>query len=126
MWITRADEPARLRLGDLLRTALVHGELPGATDVVAPLSADDLAWASEHLLHGGELAPRVRSALVARCEAVGALEHADKLADVVLTRLRAELGSLERDLDGRVDLARTGGLLTVQSVSVWLKTGMRG
>jgi hypothetical protein len=123
-WVTRVDEPERLTLGDLVRTAAVHAQLPGATGPAAPLTAADLAWAAEHLLQGGRLVPALAHDLRARCLAVGAPQHADAFAQALLTRLEVELAALERGDDGLPDLTRAGALLTVQRVGVWLRTGL--
>jgi len=128
-WVTRVDEPERLTLGDLLRTAVVHAQLPGTSGTLAgsfaPLTADDLAWAAGHLLDAGRLVPAVAHELRARCLAVGAPQHAEVLAQVVLGRLEVELAALETGPDGRPDLTRVGSLITVQRVGVWLKTGLQ-
>jgi hypothetical protein len=39
-----------------------------------------------------------------------------------LPRLEVELAGLELDAESRPDLARVGGLLTIQTVSMWLRT----
>ncbi|MBL9102076.1 MAG: hypothetical protein JNL82_14015 [Myxococcales bacterium] len=122
-WVTRVDEPERLTLGDLVRTAIVHAHLPGSKGPLAPLTAGDLAWAADHLLRDGRLTPAISHDLRARCLAIGAPQQAEAFAPL-LTRLEVELGAVERDDDGRVDLARVGSLLTVQRVGVWLKTGL--
>lgn len=119
VWLARIDEPAKLTLGDLLRTAIVHTQLPGHTARFAPLGPDDLAWAHANLLDGGVLVERVARDFSARCDALGLGRYTKVLADAVLTRLRVELLALEFDGD-RVDLTRAGGLVTVQSVSMWL------
>ena len=123
-WVTRVDEPERLTLGDLLRTAIVHTQLPGTGGTLAPLTADDLAWARDHLLVNGRLIPALAHDLRARCLAVGVPQHAEVFTTVVLGRLEIELASLELDDEGRPNLARIGALLTVQRVGVWLKTGL--
>lgn len=122
-WVTRVDEPERLTLGDLVRTAVLHERLPGSSGVLAPLTASDLAWAAEHLLRDGRLIPAVAHDLRARCLAIGAPQHAEAFTPL-LTRLEVELAALEHDSDGIVDLTRVGSLLTVQRVGVWLKTGL--
>jgi hypothetical protein len=122
-WVTHVDEPERLTLGDLVRTAVLHERLPGSSGVLAPLTASDLAWAAEHLLRDGRLIPAVAHDLRARCLAIGAPQHAEAFTPL-LTRLEVELAALEHDSDGIVDLTRVGSLLTVQRVGVWLKTGL--
>ena len=122
-WVTRVDEPERLTLGDLVRTAVVHERLPGSSGVLAPLTASDVAWAAEHLLRDGRLIPAVAHDLRARCLAIGAPQHAEAFTPL-LTRLEVELAALEHDSDGHVDLTKVGSLLTVQRVGVWLKTGL--
>jgi hypothetical protein len=122
VWIARADEPEKVVLGDLVRTAIVHAHMPGSQARLAPLTADDLAWARAHLLDGGRLVDAVRRDLSARCDELGIGKHTAALADNLLTRLRVELAGLETDADGNVDLRRTGGLLTVQTISMWLAT----
>jgi hypothetical protein len=123
-WVGRVDEPDRLTLGDLVRAAAVRAHLPGATGGFAPLGASELAWAAEHLLRDGRLIPAVATDLRARCLALGVPQHAEALAQQLLGRLEVELGALERDADGQVDLTKVGGLLTVQRVGVWLRTGL--
>jgi hypothetical protein len=121
IWMTRVDEPERLVLGDLIRTAIVHSHLPGSRTTMAPLTGDDLAWAVHNLLAGGELVDVVRRDFSARCDTLGIGEYTTALANTVLTRLRIELLGLEL-VDGQPDLTRTGGFLTVQQVGMWLKT----
>jgi len=120
VWTTRVDAPERLLLGDLIRTAIVHAHLPGSVTTMAPLTAPDLAWASEHLLAQGELIGEVRRDFSTRCDALGIGRFTEHLAENLLTRLRVELLSLERGDDGAPDLQRVGGLLTIQNVSMWL------
>lgn len=122
MWITRLDEPERLFLGDLIRTAIVHAHLPGSHTTFAPLIPDDLAWASANLLVDGRLTDDVRDQFAARCHDVGIDDHAQVLARNLLTRLQTEIGSLELDEAGKPDLVRVGGFVTIQQVGVWLKT----
>lgn len=122
-WVTRVDEPERLTLGDLVRTAVVYERLPGSSGVLAPLTASDVAWAAEHLLRDGRLIPAVAHDLRARCLAIGAPQHAEAFTPL-LTRLEVELAALEHDNEGHVDLTKVGSLLTVQRVGVWLKTGL--
>lgn len=122
-WVTRVDEPERLTLGDLVRTAIVHTHLPGSKGSLAPLTQGDLAWAAEHLLQGGRLIPALAHDLRARCLAIGAPQQAEAFAPL-LTRLEVELAALERDADDHVDLTRVGSVLTIQRVGVWLKTGL--
>jgi hypothetical protein len=118
-WIDRVDEPERLTLGDLLRSAIVHARLPGARSTFAPLTADDLAWARENLLAGGVLIDAVPRDFSARCDALGLGRYTNALGDVLLARLRIELLGLEVVGD-KPDLSRTGGLVTLQSVSMWM------
>jgi hypothetical protein len=122
VWIARVDEPEKLVLGDLVRTAIVHAHMPGSQARLAPLTADDLAWARDHLLEGAGLVESVRRDLSARCDELGIGKHTAALAENLLTRLRVELAGLGSDADGKVDLRRTGGLLTVQTISMWLTT----
>lgn len=123
-WVSRVDEPERLTLGDLVRTAALRAHLPQEPGPFAPLGADDLAWAQEHLLPGGRIAPALVTDLRARCLAIGAPQHAEAFAQALLGRLEVELAGLERDPEGKVDLGRVGGVVTVQRVAVWLKTGL--
>jgi len=130
-WVTRVDEPGRLRLGDLIRTALVRATLPGDTTRFAPLGERDLERAAKTLVAaGGELVDTVHAALEEIASDAGVEEHLDTLGPAILARLAMELATLEyRDTeDGSraIDLTRTGGLLTVQRVSVWLSTGNDG
>lgn len=120
VWLTRVDEPERVFLGDLLRTAIIHAHLPGSVTTMAPLTPADLEWAATHLLQGGELVPEVRRDFSSRCDALGIGRFTEQFAETVLTRLRVELLGLERDDEGKLDLGRTGGLLTIQQVSMWL------
>ena len=120
------DEPQRLRLGDLIRTALVHERLPGSAGQLAPLTADDLSWARAHLLDArGRLHPEIDGALRARLAQLGATDHADDIVPPLLTRLAVELAGLEEGPDGQISLSRVGGLLTIQQVGMWLKTGVQ-
>lgn len=122
VWITRVDEPERLKLGDLIRTAIVHAHMPGSRTTMAPLTADDLAWARKALLHGRRLADEVMRDFSARCDALGIGEHTTALAETLLTRLRVELAGLEADETGKPDLTRVTGVLTIQHVGMWLTT----
>jgi hypothetical protein len=122
VWLSRVDEPERITLGDLVRTAIVHAHLPGSRTTLAPLTPDDVAWARKNLLDpGGQLVDPVRRDFSARCDELGIGTHTEVLATNLLTRLRAELAGLEFEGD-RPDLSRTGGLLTIQQVGVWLQT----
>ncbi len=122
-WVTRVDEPERLSLGDLVRTALVHAHLPGSSGVLAPLTASDVGWAADNLMKDGRLVPALAHDLRARCLAIGAPQHADAFTPL-LTRLEVELAALERDDDGAVDFTKVAALLTIQRVGVWLRTGL--
>jgi hypothetical protein len=130
IWITRVDEPERLVLGDLVRTAMVQAQLHhaprglgvGGSRVLAPLTPEDLGWAAEHLLQGREIAAEVRRDLSRRCDALGIGEHTEALAQNLLTRMRVELAQLEVGDKGTPDLTRAGGFLTIQQVGMWLKT----
>lgn len=115
VWLGRTDDPQRHVLGDLIRTAMIRSQLPGASHEFAPLGPSDLAWAKAHL----ELAS-LRSELDDKAAALGLAERAATLADVILPRLAAELSALELDLDGKVDMPRVGGVLTIQHVGAWL------
>lgn len=119
-WIGRTDEPERIKLGDLVRTAIVHAHLPGSTSAMAPLGPDDLAWARMSLVSAEGVAERVRRDFAERCAELGIGEHQEALAENLLTRMRVELASLEDDATGKPDLRRVGGFLTIQQVSRWL------
>jgi hypothetical protein len=121
-WITRLDEPERVTLGDLLRTAIVHAHLPASRTTLAPLMPDDLSWARDNLMSEGKLISDVRRQFTSACADVGASDHAQVLARNVLTRLEVELAALELDEAGKPDLTKAGGVITVQEVGVWLKT----
>ncbi len=121
-WLSRIDVPERLTLGDLVRTALIHAQKPGHHGTMAPLTAEDLHWAQEHLLTPDGLASSVGRMIAERCAGLGIGEHQNVLADNLLTRLQVELASLEYDDDGVVILSRVGGLVTVQHVSLWLSS----
>ncbi|MCB9567731.1 MAG: hypothetical protein H6710_11060 [Myxococcales bacterium] len=126
VWVNRVDEPERLHLGDLVRAALILEHLPGGRGQLAPLRADDLDAAASLLLGADRrLRPELAADLLGRCRALGADEAiARPLVDLLLQRLEVELAGLERDDEGAVDLTRVGGILTIQRVSVWLRTGM--
>ena len=123
-WVSRVDEPDRLTLGDLLRTAALRAHMSQEPGRFAALTAGDLAWAQAHLLEDGRLIPALATDLRTRCLALGIPQHAEAFVQGLLPRLEVELGGLERDAAGDVDLARVGGVLTVQRVGVWLKTGL--
>jgi hypothetical protein len=97
----------------------VHAHLPSSHSRFAPLVAADLVWAREHLLAGGDLVDSVRRDLSARADALGIGRYTGALADNLLTRLRVELLGLEA-AEGEPDLTKVGGLVTIQSVSMWL------
>jgi len=121
-WIGRLDEPERIKLGDLIRTAIVHAHLPGSATTFAPLTVDDVAWATEHLIERGRLIATVRRDFASRCAELGIGRHQEVLAQNLLTRLEAELLAVERDDDDRPVLPRLGGMVTIQSVGMWLQT----
>lgn len=121
IWLTRVDDPARVHLGDLIRTAIIRARLPGASGF-APLGPDDLLWAREHLLDHGLVRVDVREEFEAKVAALGVPERAAALADVVLPRLGVELAGLEPDADGKLDMTKVGALLTIQQVGMWLTT----
>ncbi len=118
-WIDRVDEPEKLAIGDLLRSAIIHALLPGSVSRFAPLTAGDLAWAHANLLDAGALVDAVARDFSARCDALGLGRYTKVLSDNVLTRLRVELLGLEFDGD-TPDLVRVSGLVTIQSVSMWI------
>ena len=124
VWINRVDEPERLHLGDLVRTALICRALPGESEVsLRPLGPDDVEWAAANLLDAeGRLVSALDSALADPLAALGLDERGPALAEILLPRLGVELAGLERDIEGRPDLTKIGGLLTIQQVSVWLST----
>lgn len=122
VWMARVDEPERLLLGDLVRSAIVHAHLPGSRTTMAPLTPDDLAWARTNLLTTTGLVPDVAKDLSARCDALGIGAHTEVLAENILTRMQVELAGLEVDAHGKPDLTKAGGFLTIQSVSMWLTT----
>lgn len=135
VWLSRLDEPGRLTLGDLVRTVLVlehtserpddpQARLP-APDLT-PLTRERLVDARARLLlRDGQLAPAARAGFLARARRLGLEDHADALADNVLTRLAVELAALEFTEDGELDMTRVGGVITVQHVGVWLRTGLK-
>lgn len=125
VWLNRVDVPAQIRLGDLVRTALIHAQLPGSSTAegLRPLAPQDLLWAHENLLdERGRMVARVTEDLQARLDAMGVGPRGPALAEVLLPRLAAELAGLEDRGDGLPDLTKVGGLLTIQHVGVWLKT----
>jgi hypothetical protein len=124
IWIRRVDEPDRLHLGDLVRTAIIciaREELPETG--LRPLGPDDLEWARDNLLDD-RTRPNadLRALLLARAEAAGVGERGEALANIVLPRLAVELVGLEAREDGKPDLTKVAGFVTVQQVGVWLKT----
>jgi len=121
IWLTRVDDPSRIHLGDLIRTAIIRSRLPGSTEF-APLGPDDLLWAREHLLDRGLLVVGLRSELDAKAAALGLSERASALADVLLPRLAIELSGLELDIEGKLDISKVAGVLTIQHVGMWLTT----
>ncbi|PRQ05542.1 hypothetical protein ENSA5_02090 [Enhygromyxa salina] len=124
VWINRVDEPERLCLGDLVRTALVSAQLPGVGpgDELRPLGPADLRWAADQLLDARGQVPAVDAALRAKLRAIGAEDRGDALAKILLPRLAIELSGLELGEGGEPDLTKVGGLLTIQHVGMWLKT----
>lgn len=120
VWITRCDAPETMTLGDLVRTAVIHARLPGARAALAPLTPSDVDWAHKNLLVQGRLLPEIHSDFAARCAALGLEAHEPALEAAILTRLTVELAGVEYR-DEVVDLTKTGGLLTVQHVSLWLQ-----
>lgn len=133
VWISRVDEPDRLHLGDLLRTAMIcalldrsqaeaQGLVAGAEGGLRPLGPDDLDWAANNLLdERGRLIPEVRELLLAKAEAVGVGDWGEALAAILLPRLSVELSGLE-PREGKPDATRVSGLLTIQQVGMWLRT----
>ncbi|GEM_PF-1627755 len=128
VWLNRADEPERLRLGDLIRTAVIHVSQPGTSEAgLKPLAAADLSWARDSMLAAdGHIKAEIRAEFIARVQAIGAAERAEALADVLLPRLAVELSGLELDGDDQIDLTRASGILTIQQVGVWLSTTFGG
>jgi hypothetical protein len=129
VWLGRVDEPEHLRLGDLVRTALICEQLPGESvpgNAMRPLGSADLGWAASNLLESGSkrLVARIESSLRAKLAAIAAEDRADALVEVLLPRLNIELAGVERGDDGSVDPTRIGGLLTVQQVGMWIKTSL--
>ena len=107
VWVTRVDEPEKLRLGDLLRAGLIQKLVPAGPERFTPVTGEDLAWAKAHLLNAkGELVPRVREDFDRRAAALGVADQAAALAEIVLPRLSVELSGLELDHEGRVDMTR--------------------
>ncbi|MFO7565112.1 MAG: DUF6178 family protein [Enhygromyxa sp.] len=127
VWLERVDEPDRLHLGDLVRTALVcslRGEpFEGG---LRPLDPDDLAWARANLLDDrSRPTAELREHFLARAEAAGVGERGEALADILLPRLAVELVGLEAREDGKPDLTKVAGLVTIQQVGVWLTTAAK-
>jgi hypothetical protein len=124
VWLGRVDEPERLHLGDLVRTALICEQLPGTstqTDGLRPLGPADLGWAVSNLLvPPGHLVARVEQSLRAKLAAIDAADRADALVEVLLPRLNVELAGIEWRDDGTADPTKISGLLTVQQVGMWL------
>lgn len=125
VWINRVDEPDRLYLGDLVRTALVCAQLPGSSTGggLRPLGPPDLRWAADNLLDSnGRLIPAVGETLRTKLAAIDAEDRSEALAAVLLPRLIMELAGLELREDGEPDLTKVGGLLTIQQVGMWIRT----
>jgi hypothetical protein len=126
IWLTRLDEPGKLKLGDLVRAAIVRNARaakggPTERERLLPLDLDDLAWAkAELLVRGGHLATYVREDFAARCSDVAATRSADALSENLLTRFEVELAAMDLE-DGKPDLTKVGGFLTIQQVGLWLK-----
>jgi hypothetical protein len=121
IWLTRVDEPSRIHLGDLIRTAMICSRLLESTEF-RPLGPDDLLAARDDLLVDDRPIPELREEFEAKAAALGVAERAEALAEVLLPRLAMELVGLEPDLDGKIDLTKVGGLLTIQHVGMWLTT----
>jgi len=133
VWISRVDEPDRLHLGDLVRTAIIcqlmaeeQGRAQGVPMIqstgggLRPLGPDDLDWAAAALLDPrGRLIPRVRELFLAKAEAAGVADRGEAVADIVLPRLSVELSGLEQR-DGKADATKVTGLLTIQQLGMWL------
>lgn len=123
VWIGRVDEPERLSLGDLVRTALICERMPGTGEMMRPLGPDDLRWAHDALLDDdGQLDIRLEQSLRSKLMDIGAEARADAIVEVLLPRLGVELAGIEFDEDGEPDVTKVGGVLTVQQLGVWLKT----
>jgi hypothetical protein len=119
IWLERLDEPERLHLGDLVRTAILCVEQGEAQ--LRPLGPADLLWAQENLVGERQrIAPAVRARVIARAEAAGVGDRGEALAEILLPRLAVELAGLEDRGDGLPDLTKVAGLLTVQQVGTWL------
>lgn len=129
VWLSRVDEPEHLHLGDLVRTALICEQLPGAStqgDGLRPLGPAELGWAAKNLLESEpkRLVGRIEASLRDKLDAIGAADRADALVDVLLPRLNVELAGVEWREDGSVDPTRIHGLVTVQQVGMWIKTSL--
>lgn len=123
VWIGRVDEPERLSLGDLVRTALICERMPGTGEMMRPLGPDDLRWAHDALLDDdGQLDIRLEQSLRSKLVDIGAEARADAIVEVLLPRLGVELAGIEFDEDGAPDVTKVGGVLTIQQLGVWLKT----
>lgn len=125
VWVARCDDPLAIRLGDFVRSALILRSRNGATTTFAPLGPDDLAWAHAELLDEG----KIKATLAQELESLlryndASPEVAQRISESLLTRLGVELGSLEFDEDNKVRIERAGGLFTIQTVGMWLQTGL--
>lgn len=127
VWVTRVDQPQKLRLGDLLRAGIIQKLVPAGPERFTPVTSEDLAWAKKHLLDAPpngqpvQLVPAVREDFDKRAAALGHEAQAAGLAEVLLPRLAMELAGIELGPDDRVDLTRTAGIVNVQDVGMWLK-----
>ncbi len=119
VWLSRVDEPERLRLGDLVRTAVALEILEGPDAGFRPLDAGDVERLHDRLAGGDGRLRTARQKVAERLARLGAGDEAADLAAPLVTRLEAELSALEWT-DGRPDLTRLGGLLTVQHLGRWL------
>lgn len=124
VWVARADDPNQLRLGDLLRSALIHRLRNQAQLPFAPLVAQDLAWAQERLVHSGRVHEDLQGYFNKVCEDCGAGAQSTAFSEHFLTRFAVELAALEMDDKGQPRLDRAGGFFTVHQVSVWIETGL--
>src|SRR5690606_17101982 len=124
VWLQRVDEPDRLHLGDLVRTAIVctsRGESPELG--LRPLDANDLEWAADNLLdERSRPLAWLRDEFLNRAETAGVGERGEALADILSPRLAVELAGLGPREDGKPALTKGAGLVTGQPVGVWLST----
>jgi hypothetical protein len=122
-WNTRVDDPNQLRIGDLIRSALILRQLRPQAEF-RPLDANDLARAQKEHCANGRLDEVVSRDFQELCQQADVAAHFAALRDAIVTRLEYELAAIEYDASGTVRLDRIAGFVTVRNASIWLNTGL--